>query len=51
MVGEANESVVVLQEVQCNSLLDTGSTVSTISEEFYKKHCSELTLHSLDDFR
>lgn len=30
------------------ALLDTGSTVSTISENFYKEHFSDLPLHALD---
>ena len=50
MVGEANESEVLLENIECQALLDTGSTVSTVSEQFYKDHCSHLALHPIKDF-
>ena len=35
--------------VQCKDLLDSGATVSTISEEFYKKQLYGVELHSIED--
>ena len=39
----------MLSEKRCRALLDTGVTVSTISEEFYRKHLWDIWLHLLED--
>ena len=44
LVGTANEARVLLENVRCNALLDTGSQVSTLAESFYRKHFSHLPL-------
>lgn len=38
LVGSANEATVHIEGIQCSALLDTGSTVSTVSQEFYEQH-------------
>lgn len=37
LFGEANEADILLNEASCLALLDTGSTVSTISETLFKQ--------------
>ena len=50
LVGEANEATVTLDGIPCPALLDTGSTVSTISQPFYEKHMKDsIPLHSLEE--
>lgn len=49
MVGEANEADVTIGGVQCRGLLDTGSTISTVSCTFYRDHFQGVTLRALDD--
>ena len=34
--------------IQTKALLDNGSTVSTVSETFYKSNLSDLTMHTLE---
>lgn len=36
LVGSANEANIVLDDINCLALLDTGSAVSTMCESFYK---------------
>lgn len=50
MVGEANETEVVVEQIHCRALLDTGSTISTISEQFYHDNFSGFQSHPLADF-
>ena len=38
-----------MEGVACTALLDTGATISTISQKFYKESLSSLELHELDD--
>lgn len=38
-----------INDVQCAALLDTGSTVSTLSEAFYNQYLSDVELHSLEE--
>jgi len=46
LVGIANESSVVMNNTVCKCLIDTGSTVSTISESFFQK--IDVSMLSLD---
>ena len=46
LIGEPNESSMMINNVQCRSLIDTGSTVSTLSETLYKS--LNVPIHSLD---
>lgn len=50
MIGEANECDVQLENIECRALLDTGSTVSTICQQFYESHFPEVPLQSMEDF-
>ncbi|XP_063438199.1 uncharacterized protein LOC134719148 [Mytilus trossulus] len=47
IAGTANEVTVFLNGMKTQGLLDTGSTVSTMSEDFYNKHCSAMPLEQL----
>lgn len=38
-----------INDVQCTALLDTGATVSTLSEAFYNQYLSDVELHSLEE--
>lgn len=49
LVGRANETEVVLNGEKCKSLLDTGSSVSTISQKCYESLFSKVPLHSIGD--
>ena len=44
LVGSANETHVLIEGVRTQALLDTGSSVSTISQSFYETHLSHLPL-------
>jgi hypothetical protein len=48
LIGKSNEVPVKVFNIATAALLDTGSTVSTISETFYKEHFPEIPLQSLD---
>ncbi len=48
-MGSANETKIVLGGKDCAALLDTGSTVSTISSSFYHENFAEITLQPLDE--
>lgn len=37
-VGPSNESCVTVNGVECRCLIDSGSSVSTITEEFIQQH-------------
>ena len=47
LVGNSNEALVKLGSRTDKALLDTGSTVSTVSEQFYKNFLQDHTLHSI----
>lgn len=49
MVGECNEVAITIAGKSVSALLDTGSTVSTVSESFYKCHLPHLELQSLTE--
>ena len=44
LVGSANEASVSLQGIHTTALLDTGSSVSTVSQSFYETHLSDIPL-------
>ena len=48
LVGSPNETEVIVNDIQTKALLDTGSTVSTVSEKFYNSNLSDLTMHLLE---
>lgn len=48
LFGKPTENVVVLYDKPVNTLLDTGSTVSTISETYYNQYLSELPLQNIN---
>ncbi|VDI50633.1 Hypothetical predicted protein, partial [Mytilus galloprovincialis] len=48
LVGSSNESEVTICGIKTQALLDTGSCVSTINEEFYNKHLSHLQLSPVE---
>ena len=49
LVGESNEVQVIVKEIETRALLDTGSTVSTISQSFYNAHLPYIELQPLND--
>lgn len=48
LVGSPNEADVHVSGKRTTALLDTGSTVSTIAETFYKQHFGHLPIQPLD---
>ena len=51
LIGDPNEVTVRINGVNTKALLDTGSTVSTLSESFYKNHLSQSTsINPLSNF-
>ena len=42
LMGDPTEINVLINSISCHSLLDTGSTVSSISESFYRRHLSDI---------
>lgn len=49
LIGESQETKIELGGIQCISLLDTGSTVSTVNEWFYREHLSSLPMYALEN--
>jgi hypothetical protein len=49
LVGSSNEVDVTLNGIQVKALLDTGSSVSTVSQAFYEENLSNIPLTSLDN--
>lgn len=49
LVGEASEAEVMINGVVCQALLDTGSTVSSITQSFYDAHLVDFPLHPIND--
>ncbi len=47
LFGESNEADVILNGFRCTALLDTGSTVSTISQQYYEEHFADLDVNPL----
>ena len=46
LVGPTNETEVILDGKKVNSLLDSGSQVTSISESYYREHLSQYPLQS-----
>ena len=49
LVGSPNETEVIVGNVKTQGLLDTGSTVSTISQAFYNAHFSDQPKYPVED--
>ncbi len=45
LVGNSNEAEVEINNIKVSALLDTGASVSTVSEAFYKRYLSDHELH------
>lgn len=43
LVGQSNETNILINDVRTTALLDTGSCVSVLSESFYEQHLKEMT--------
>ena len=48
LIGAANESNILVNDIATKCLLDTGSMIVTIAESFYQTHLSHLPLNSVD---
>lgn len=49
IVGFPNEITIDVDNIICPALLDTGATISTISEEFYTQSFSHIYLHPVSE--
>ena len=49
LIGSASEVTVAIEGIQALALLDTGSTVTTVSEGFYMEYLTHLPLHPITD--
>lgn len=49
LVGSKSTANVKVNGVDCHSLLDTGSQVTTVSQSFYNLHLSDHTIHPVSD--
>ena len=49
LIGPTSEANILLEDVLVPSLQDSGSVVSTITEEFYQQYLYHLPLHSLKE--
>ena len=50
MIGKGNESLININNVEIKALLDSGSQISTITEECLKQLHPQPEIRSLDDF-
>ena len=50
MVGNENKDVVLINDVNTRALIDSGSSISTITEEFLDKLDPKPDIYPLDDF-
>lgn len=48
VIGPSNVASIYIDNIPTTSLLDTGSTVSTVSEDFYKQNLNDTQLCQLD---
>lgn len=48
LIGKVNKESIKIGNVQCQALLDSGSVISCISEDFYRKYFQDYHLRSLD---
>ena len=49
IVGSASEAEVTLDGNKCTTLLDSGSTVSTVSESYYRQLIRNKLVQPLDE--
>lgn len=49
LVGNKSTANVKVNGIECNSLLDTGSQVTTVSQSFYDSHLSDYSIHPVSD--
>lgn len=49
LVGSKSTANVKVNGLECNSLLDTGSQVTTMSQSFYKSYLSDHTIYPVND--
>ena len=49
LVGTSNEVQIKIGPVNTTALIDTGSSVSTISSSFYKQHFADLPIHPIHE--
>jgi len=47
LIGTSNEAAIIAEGVETEALLDTGSSVSTVSEHFFKTRLNHLDLHDI----
>jgi hypothetical protein len=45
LIGKPTETEIYIDGSQTSALLDTGSTVSTVSENYYREHISSISAH------
>lgn len=48
LVGKSNEASITIEGQSTSALLDTGSSVSTVTQQFYETHLAHLELQQLD---
>ena len=48
LVGKSNDATIGIEGISRSALLDTGSSVSTVSQDFYPRCLSHLDLHQID---
>lgn len=48
-MGSQSTANIIVNGVDCHSLLDTGSQVTTVSQTFYDTHLSDHTIHPVSD--
>ena len=48
-MGDRSEIIVYIEGIESPALLDTGATVSTVSEDFYSTYLSHLPIYPVDD--
>lgn len=48
LVGECSEAEALVNNIPVRCVLDTGSTVSTVSQKWYDTHLSDVPIKSLD---
>ena len=51
MIGNKNESDIEICGVKCKALIDTGSSMTTMSRSFYESLCDKPELLSFDTFK
>ena len=49
LIGKVNKERIQIGNTRCDALLDSGSVISSISEDFYRKHCSDVPLKMIHD--